>query len=224
MAGGAIPVVGISLASRVESGALLPSCSILAPMTARGASTVHQLKMTIAGTKPPVWRRVVVPSSIDLAALHRVIQTAFGWWDCHLHEFDLDGTRYGSDDGDGWGEPPQDERRARLDRLTTAGSKFTYTYDFGDDWEHKVVVEKVEPANPKLSYPACTGGRRACPPEDCGGVWGYANLLAVLADPSDDEHASMLEWVGGAFDPDEFDPATVTARLRLATGKPGFRP
>lgn len=177
-------------------------------------ATVHQLKATIVGSKPPVWRRVVVPSRISLAESHEILQAAFGWWGYHLHEFEISGRRYGIDDGEGW-EPPEDERRARLDMLAGAGSSFTYTYDFGDDWRHKVAVEKVTPADPAVTYPACTGGRRACPPEDCGGVWGYENLLAMLADPTHEEHASMLEWVGGTFDPDAFDPADFAHRLQL---------
>jgi hypothetical protein len=177
---------------------------------------VHQLKVTLVGIKPPVWRRVVVPSGITLAELHDVVQAAFGWWGYHLHEFDFGGVRYGIDDGEGW-EPPKDERRARLDRLAPAGSSFTYTYDFGDDWRHKIVVEKVTPADPSMRYPTCTGGRRARPPEDCGGGWGYENLLAVLADPADEEHASMLEWVGGAFDPEAFDPSEFADNLKLGS-------
>ncbi len=177
---------------------------------------VHQLKVTIVGTKPPVWRRVVVPSNISLAELHEVVQAAFGWWGYHLHEFDIGGVRYGIDDDEGW-EPPEDERRARLDKLAASGLSFTYTYDFGDDWRHKIVVEKVVPADPSATYPACTGGRRARPPEDCGGVWGYERLLAVLADHADEEHASMLEWVGGAFDPDGFDPSEFADNLKVGS-------
>lgn len=177
---------------------------------------VHQLKATIVGTKPPVWRRVVVPSRTSLADLHEVLQAAFGWWGYHLHEFELGGVRYGVDDGEGW-EPPEDERRARLDTLAAPGSSFTYTYDFGDDWRHKIVVEKVTPADPSATYPACIGGRRARPPEDCGGAWGYERLLAVLADPADEEHDSMLEWVGGAFDPDQFDPSEFAENLKLGS-------
>ena len=138
-----------------------------------------------------------------LAELHEVLQAAFGWWGYHLHEFDIDGVRYGSDDGEDW-DPLEDERRARLDKLARAGSSFTYTYDFGDNWRHTVTVEKIPPADPSMTYPVCTGGRRARPPEDCGGVSGYENVLAVLADPADGEHASMLEWVGGSFDPERF--------------------
>ncbi|MGI8790280.1 MAG: plasmid pRiA4b ORF-3 family protein [Actinomycetota bacterium] len=177
-------------------------------------ATVHQLKVTIEGTNPPVWRRVVVSSRITLAELHDVVQAAFGWWGYHLHEFDIGGIRYGIDDGEDW-DPPKDERQGRLDELAPAGSSFTYTYDFGDDWRHKITVEKVTSADPSVTYPVCTGGRRASPPEDCGGVNGYENVVAVLADPTDEEHDSIVEWVGGAFDPEAFDPSKFADHLKL---------
>jgi len=176
-------------------------------------ATVHQLKVTIAGTKPPVWRRVVVSSQSTLAKLHVVVQAAFGWWGYHLHEFDISGVRYGTDDGEDW-DPPKDERRGRLEKLAPAGSSFTYIYDFGDDWRHKITVEKVTPADPSVTYPVCSGGRRARPPEDCGGVGGFEDMLAVLADPADGEHASMVEWVGGAFDPQAFDPSEFAVNFK----------
>lgn len=177
---------------------------------------VYQLKATILGTKPPVWRRLIVPEDIRLSELHQVLQAAFGWWNCHLHEFESHGTRYGSDgDGDGWGDPPEDERRTRLRTIAEPGSSFLYVYDFGDDWRHRIVVEKAFPAEAGPRYPACTGGRHACPPEDCGGPWGYQEFLAAINDTSHVEHESMLEWAGGQFDPDAFDPAGFQQRLDL---------
>ena len=120
---------------------------------------VYQLKATILGTKPAVWRRVVVPEDIRLSELHQVLQAAFGWWNCHLHEFESHGTRYGSDDhDDGWGDPPGDERRTRLRTITGPGSSFLYLYDFGDDWRHRIVVEKVLPA---LAWMHRSGGVEA---------------------------------------------------------------
>jgi hypothetical protein len=176
--------------------------------------TVFQLKTTIVGTKPPVWRRVVVPAEIRLDRLHGVLQAAFGWWDYHFHEFDIDGVRYGVDDG--WdADPPADERRARLSDVVSAGSTFAYVYDFGDDWRHKIVVEKALPAERGERYPACTGGRRACPPEDCGGVSGFERLLTAIADPEDAEHQSTLDWVGADFDPAAFDAAEFDQRLAI---------
>jgi hypothetical protein len=177
-------------------------------------TNVYQLKVTIMDTRPPVWRRVVVPADMTLARLHDVFQAAFGWWDCHLHEFEIGGVRYGVDDGEGW-EPPDDERRTRLADVAVAGSSFVYVYDFGDNWRHKVVVEKVVPTERGVRYPLCTDGRRAGPPEDCGGTWGYREFLTAIADPTHDEHESMLEWVGGPFDPEAFDPAEFGHRVHL---------
>jgi hypothetical protein len=179
------------------------------------AGRVYQLKATITGIRPPVWRRLLVEADTTLLGVHEVLQAAFGWWDCHLHEFEVDGVRYGTDDGEGWGPPPKDERRGRLGRVAKAGSVVHYVYDFGDNWQHKIVVEKVLAAETGVSYPVCVGGRRACPPEDCGGVWGYQDFLAAIGDANHEDHESMLDWVGGQFDPEAFDPTEMVDRLRL---------
>ena len=178
---------------------------------------IYQLKATILGTKPPVWRRLLVAETTTLLRLHDVLQAAFGWWDSHLHEFEIDGVSYGTDDGEGWGPPPKDESRTRLGAVARQDTKLKYVYDFGDNWRHAVLVEKVLPAEPGAHYPACTGGRRACPPEDCGGVWGYEQFVAAISDPQHAEHDSMLEWVGGAFDPDAFDATDFAQRLQLGS-------
>jgi Plasmid pRiA4b ORF-3-like protein len=149
---------------------------------------------------------VLVDTGGTLDHLHEVIQAAFGWWNSHLHEFEVGRIRYGIPDPDeDWGEPPRDERRTRLDAIASVGSSFRYTYDFGDGWEHRVVVEKVLPADIASALPACIDGRRACPPEDCGGTSGYRELLEVLADPSHPEHDERREWLGREFDPEVFD-------------------
>lgn len=178
--------------------------------------SVHQLKISVVGIRPEIWRRVLVPSGLSLLALHEVIQAAFGWWDCHLHEFEIGGARYGSDDGDGWGPPPRDESAAMLGSVAGAGDRFAYVYDFGDDWRHCIKVEKVVARKPGVRYPACIAGRRACPPEDCGGVWGYEEFLNAVTDPRHAEHRAMLDWAGGSFDPEEFDPSAFDHRLGLA--------
>ena len=170
------------------------------------AGDVLQLKVTLLDTKPPIWRRVLVDGGSTLDHLHEVIQAAFGWWNCHLHEFEVRRNRYGTPDPDeDWGEPPRDERATRLDAIASEGSSFRYTYDFGDGWEHRVLVEKVLPSTDDLAVPACIDGRRACPPEDCGGTWGYRELLEILADPSHPEHDERREWLGREFDPEVFD-------------------
>ncbi len=174
----------------------------------------HRLKVTIDGTRPPVWRRIEVPSTMTLAELHDVVQVAFGWEDANLHHFEIGRTRYGVDDGMGWGDPPVDEASAVLADVAPAGSRFTYTYDFGDNWEHRIVVEAVEPVTPTEVLPRCTGGRRAGPPEDVGGVWGYERLVEAMADPGHPERDELLDWLGGPFDPTAFDAAVVTRALR----------
>jgi hypothetical protein len=176
---------------------------------------VYQLKATIMGTKPPVWRRLLVREATTLLRLHDILQAAFGWQDCHLHEFRIDEVRYGTDDGEGWGPPPRNEREARLGTIAAAGMGFEYVYDFGDDWRHKIVVEKVLPAEKGATYPTCTGGHRAGPPEDCGGLWGYMDLIEAIRDPGHPDHESMLAWVGGRFDPAAFDRSEVARHLHF---------
>jgi len=186
-----------------------------APTTSGNGASVYQLKVTLLDTKPPIWRRVLVDGSGTLDHLHEVIQAAFGWWNCHLHEFEVGRTRYGVPDPDeDWGEPPRDERRTRLDAIAGEGTSFRYTYDFGDGWGHRIVVEKVLSASTGAVVPACVDGRRACPPEDCGGTWGYRQLLEILADPAHPEHDERREWLGRAFDPEAFDPGEFEDNLR----------
>ena len=188
-----------------------------APPVAATTGTVYQLKVTLLDTKPPIWRRVLVDASSTLDHVHEVIQAAFGWWGYHLHEFEVGRDHYGVPDPDeDWGEPPRDERRTRLDAVATEGSSLRYTYDLGDGWEHRVEVEKVLPAPPGVVVPACVDGRRACPPEDCGGTGGYRELLAILADPTHREHAERRAWLGRPFDPEAFDPAEFDDNLRAA--------
>ena len=176
-------------------------------------ASVYQLKVTLLDTKPPIWRRIVVDGSTTLDGLHEVIQAAFGWWNCHLHEFEIGGDRYGVPDPD-WdiGPPTIDERTTRLDAVATEGASFQYTYDFGDNWRHKVAVEKVTAANPSTRLPHCLGGRRACPPEDCGGPWGYQDLLDSLSGRPGHTDA-RLDFVGADFDPAAFDPSDFALNL-----------
>jgi len=167
---------------------------------------VYQLKVSLLDTKPPIWRRVLVDGGSTLDCVHKVIQAAFGWWNYHLHEFDVGGMRYGIPDlVEDWGDRPHDERRTRLDAIAGEGSSFQYTYDFGDGWDHRIIVEKVL-STASTATPACVDGRRACPPEDCGGTWGYRELLEILADPAHPEHDERKEWLGRPFDPEAFDP------------------
>jgi hypothetical protein len=146
---------------------------------------------------PPVWRRIVVESGLTLGELAPVLEAAMGWLGGHLHVFDVGGTRYGTPDPD-WGMDDLDENRFRLgDVLPKVGTKMRWDYDFGDGWEHDVLVEAISMRDRGVEYPVCLAGRRACPPEDCGGPWGYADLLEALADP-DHRRARASPRVGAA--------------------------
>jgi len=175
--------------------------------------SIYQLKVTLADVEPPVWRRVLVPGGYSLDRLHRVIQHAMGWQDYHLHSFDIGGIQYGEPDPDGE-LALRDELDTRLDAVATKGTRFTYTYDFGDWWEHEIAVEDVVPADPDERYPLCIGGARACPPEDVGGAYGYADMLVALADPEHSEHDRMVAWLGRRFDPEAFSGEVATTLLR----------
>ena len=176
-------------------------------------SRVYQLKIALKGSKPPIWRRVEVADDISLTRLHHIIQAAMGWTDSHLHMFNVGSTSYGVPDLD-YDEDVRDERRIKLNQvLTTPKQRLSYEYDFGDSWTHEVLLEKVLTPEPGVSYPRCTAGKRACPPEDCGGVWGYAGFLEAIGDPEYEQHKELLEWVGGEFAPEQFDITEVNAAL-----------
>ncbi|GAB3802394.1 plasmid pRiA4b ORF-3 family protein [Micromonospora zhanjiangensis] len=174
---------------------------------------IFQLKVTLSDVTPPVWRRVLVPGGYTLDRLHRVFQLALGWQNYHLHSFDVDGVQYGEPDPDGE-LIVRDELEHRLDAVLGKGTRFRYVYDFGDWWEHEVTVEDIFGADPDERYPVCVVGERACPPEDCGGPFGYRTMLAALADPAHPEHDSTRRWLGRPFDPEEFDPHRASTLLR----------
>jgi len=179
---------------------------------------VYQIKVGLRGAKPPIWRRLEVPADISLARLHTVIQIAFGWDDSHLHVFETPYGSFGTADAD---LGHRAETSVTLEQVApAANSTLRYTYDFGADWDHDILVEKVLDHHEAAGYPRCTGGRRAAPPDDCGGIWGYAELVEVLKDPADQQHNDRLEWLGldaaAEFDPDRFDAEAVTRALSLA--------
>ena len=175
------------------------------------------LKVTLRGTKPPVWRRLLIPGEMTLGDLHQAIQAAMGWHDSHLHAFDIAGREYGDPDSV---DDVADEERLTLNAVLNSGvSRFTYTYDFGDNWEHTVLIERTRRPLEAGRYPACIAGKRHCPPEDCGGPWGYQNLLAVLADPMHPDYPERVEWVGEDFDPEEFAIDVANARLAARFGR-----
>ncbi len=172
---------------------------------------IVKLKVTLQGISPPIWRRLLIPAAMTLHDLHEVLQTSMGWHDSHLHDFDIAGERFGDP---ATTEEVENEARMTLDRVRKAGSaRFKYNYDFGDDWEHLIAIEGTVPRVEGQHYPACVAGKRACPPEDCGGVWGYRHLLEVMADPAHPEHEDMSEWVSEDFDPESFSVEATDAML-----------
>ena len=176
---------------------------------------IYQIKVTLKGSKPPIWRRIQVPCNITLAELHRILQAVMGWWDYHLHQFIVGRTYYGVPHPDYYDYMEmRDESQVRLNQIADEGSKFVYEYDFGDSWEHVLLVEKVLEPEPDRQYPVCIKGRGACPPEDVGGIWGYYSFLEAVQDADHPEHEDYLEWIGGEFDPEAFDLDEVNAALR----------
>ena len=178
---------------------------------------IYQIKVTLRDTRPPIWRRLLVPAGLTLDALHDVLQVAMGWDDSHMHEFRIGQRRFGKPDPNDrlMGlDPVGNERATHLYKvLGKVGAKATYTYDFGDGREHVIVVEKVLPPDPAGHYPICVGGKLQGPPDDCGGVPGYYNLLEALRDPDHEEHEDLLDWVGGEFNPDAFSVDEVNQKL-----------
>lgn len=174
---------------------------------------VYQFKITLDGIKPPIWRRLQTPSDFTLESLSNMIQAVMGWAGYHMHAFTIDGRRYGVSGADDW-ERVLDEQDYALDELRLLEkSHFKYEYDFGDDWRHTIVLEKILPWTPDAA-PVCIKGRRACPPEDCGGIWGYQQLLKTLANPKHPERQQKLKWLGGeAPDPERFPHEFVNLKL-----------
>lgn len=184
-------------------------------------SELYQLKITLKWSKPPIWRRVVVRADMPLDHLHGLIQIAMGWTDSHLHQFIAGSgfarTFYGRPDpefADMGSETLNEKRYTVADLALAAKKKFIYEYDFGDGWQHEVVVEKVLPPDPAFKHPVCLAGANACPPEDCGGIGGYYNLLEIMADPKHPEHADMKDWIGGELNAAQFDLNEVNAVLK----------
>ncbi|MEW5869570.1 MAG: plasmid pRiA4b ORF-3 family protein [Chloroflexota bacterium] len=184
-------------------------------------SHVYQIKISLDDTHPPIWRRILAPANYTLFQLHEVIQTVMGWQNYHLHMFTIGDAIYGDPADDEFGDlGTQNEKAFKLKKLfPAAGVKFKYEYDFGDSWEHTLRIEKILPAEKGQRYPQCVAGKRACPPEDVGGVWGYEGFLEALADPKHPEHDEYLEWAGGEFDPAAFDLEEVNQQL----GRPASR-
>lgn len=176
---------------------------------------LYQLKITLRSSRPPIWRRVGVRADMPLSSLHAVIQIAMGWTDSHLHQFILGRTFYGEPDPSSFSDEMLNEKRHTVrDLAPEAKQKFIYEYDFGDSWMHEVKVEKILSPDLSFKHPVCLAGEHSCPPEDCGGLWGYYNLLDALANPKHPEHTAMKEWIGEDFQPEPFDLAATNGSLQ----------
>jgi hypothetical protein len=186
---------------------------------------LYQFKITLIESKPPIWRRIQV-KNCTLDKLHEHIQTAMGWTNSHLHQFEIDGKRYGDPEliNDEFEDfHCIDSTVTKISEVVSKTGKrfhFQYEYDFGDDWQHEVLYEGCLRAEKGQRYPLCVEGERACPPEDIGGVWGYAEYLEARADPKHEQHGEMLQW-RGPFDPEEFDAEKATKAMRR--GLPDWR-
>jgi Plasmid pRiA4b ORF-3-like protein len=184
---------------------------------ARKPKMIYRFRITLAGIEPAIWRLVEVPDC-TLGELHEVLQVVMGWEDCHLHQFIVRGEYYGPLDPEDlfWDMKKGDEEEISISQVARMGRKvrFTYEYDFGDSWEHEIVLEKTLEPQPKVKYPRCLEGEHACPPEDVGGIWGYAEFLEAIADPKHKHHDDQVEWIGGKFDPEMFSVDEVNKELR----------
>ena len=194
--------------------------------TAGSTGEVYQFKITLLDTRPPIWRRIQVGDG-TLDKLHEQIQTAMGWTNSHLNHFRIDGKLYGDPmlmqetfEELGYG----DSTTVRLSEILPERGglyRFEYEYDFGDGWLHEVLFEGRSQAEKGKRSPLCLEGARACPPEDVGGVWGYLEFLAAIADPEHEQHEEMREWIGRKFDPEAFSPVAATRRMKQ--GLPDWR-
>ena len=177
----------------------------------------YQIRVVLLRTAPPIWRRFVVPSSVTLHRLHLILQDVMGWTNSHLYRFQVGEQEYGEPDPDNeFNELNfKNSRRTKLGELVTEkGSAFLYEYDFGDGWDHVLSVEEILERKPGMRYAACLAGERACPPEDCGGSYGYAELLEIIKDSNHEDHQDMMTWLGGGFEPNRFDIEIVNLKLR----------
>jgi hypothetical protein len=186
----------------------------MAPVKRKASLSIYQIKVTLRDSKPPIWRRIQVGSDISLYKLHQILQAVMGWSGYHLHQFIIGGEYYGEPHPD-YDFEMIDEKKVKLSEVVFgAKDKFIYEYDFGDSWEHEITIEKVFPPEAGVHYPVCLTGKRACPPDDCGGVWGYEGFLEAIRNPDHPEHDDMLEWIGGSFDPEEFNLDEINQRLK----------
>ncbi len=180
------------------------------------AKSVYQIRISIDNIQPPIWRRILVKDNITLDEFHEIIQITMGWEDYHLYNFRINNQHY-SIPTDNFFEISDYNSEEILLRsvVKKEKQKFRYTYDFGDNWQHTILIEKILPIDKNQKYPVCIKGKRACPPEDCGGVWGYENFRDAIEDEKHPEHKDMLEWIDDDFDPEEFDLNEINSFMRI---------
>ncbi|MBU4487172.1 MAG: plasmid pRiA4b ORF-3 family protein [Candidatus Delongbacteria bacterium] len=171
--------------------------------------TAYQIKITLKDSDPKIWRRIIISSGLLLPDLHKVIQTSMGWTNSHLHQF-IKGKKYYLDEYDemesAFGDRCIVYNKVKIsDVLIKEKEKFEYEYDFGDGWRHEILLEKILQADKKFNYPVCIEGKMSCPPDDCGGIGGYYDMLDIIRDPKNKEYEETIDWLGGDFDPEYFN-------------------
>ena len=177
------------------------------------AKKIYQIQIVLKGSKPKIWRRILIDSDTLLIDLHKIIQTTMGWTNSHLHLFSDGYEEYSPKEFEV--EYTVDSRTVRLNQiLKKEKSSINYEYDFGDNWQHTLILEKILSPDNQLQIPRCIAGRRNCPPEDCGGIWGYSEMLKILKQPDHEEYKSYMEWLDGDFDPDDFDKDKINDYLK----------
>jgi hypothetical protein len=211
----ALDALGVAAVDRADDAAEITDLGRYATRRLRGMAEpggpVLQVRITLKYVDdPPVWRRVLIPADYTLARVHRVIQAAMGWENCHMHVFQIGKVTYGPDPERELGHA--DENKTRLADVARVRTRISYEYDFGDGWEHELFVEARTVAEANKVYPACIAGQGACPPEDCGGVYGFDDLKETLAGPPSEERAELEEWAGD-YDPAHFDLAAANAAV-----------
>jgi hypothetical protein len=180
--------------------------------TTKATPSIYQLKITLIGIDPPIWRRIQVPSTLLLCCLHDAFQAVMGWTDSHLHQFENDGKVWGDPESDDSGLKVIDESRVQVGKvLSVEGDSLVYLYDFGDGWRHEVVLEKIVPSE-GATKPVCLDGARRCPPEDVGGPSGYRELMEVVFEPEHEEFEHYRQWAGNVH-AEEFSVAAVNEIL-----------
>lgn len=172
-------------------------------------SKIYQFKIELKGITPKIWRSVQLNDNTQLLDLHYAAQIAMGWYDSHLYQFEKGGVIYGDPEALEDDNVQDDSVVNIVDLFKAEKDAISYVYDFGDNWEHKITLEKIIEAKDPLEHMICVGGKRNCPPEDCGGIPGYLDMLETLKNPESEEYKEMIEWIGGEFDPEFFEMSII---------------